>query len=37
MEGMTNVRLHVIDKAGHLPQIDKPEEFNATVLAFLKD
>lgn len=35
--GMANVRLHVMDRAGHLPQIDKPEEFNATVLDFLSD
>ena len=37
VERMADVRLHVMDKAGHLPQIDKPEEFNATVLDFLKD
>jgi pimeloyl-ACP methyl ester carboxylesterase len=37
VERMGDVRLHVMDKAGHLPQIDKPEEFNATVLDFLKD
>jgi pimeloyl-ACP methyl ester carboxylesterase len=37
VKGMANVRLHVIDRAGHLPQIDKPEEFNATVLDFLRD
>ena len=34
---MANGRLHVMDQAGHLPQIDKPEEFNATVLDFLRD
>jgi pimeloyl-ACP methyl ester carboxylesterase len=37
VERMANVRLHVMDRAGHLPQIDKPEEFNATVLDFLRD
>jgi pimeloyl-ACP methyl ester carboxylesterase len=37
VEGMANVRLHVMDRAGHLPQIDKPEEFNATVIDFLRD
>ena len=37
LKGMANVRLHVMDRAGHLPQIDKPEEFNATVLDFLRD
>ena len=34
---LANGRLHIIDQAGHCPQIDKPEEFNATVLSFLKD
>jgi pimeloyl-ACP methyl ester carboxylesterase len=37
VERMADVRLHVMDRAGHLPQIDKPEEFNATVLDFLRD
>ena len=37
VEGMADVRLHVMDRAGHLPQIDKPEEFNAAVLDFLGD
>jgi pimeloyl-ACP methyl ester carboxylesterase len=37
VERMADVRLHVVDRAGHLPQIDKPEEFNATVLDFLRD
>ena len=37
VETMADVRLHVMDRAGHLPQIDKPEEFNATVLHFLSD
>ena len=34
---MPNGRLHIMEQAGHCPQIDKPEEFNATVLSFLKD
>ena len=37
VQKMADVRLHVMDRAGHLPQIDKPEEFNATVLDFLRD
>jgi pimeloyl-ACP methyl ester carboxylesterase len=37
VQKMVNGRLHVMDRAGHLPQIDKPEEFNATVLDFLRD
>jgi pimeloyl-ACP methyl ester carboxylesterase len=37
VESMANVRFHLMDRAGHLPQIDKPEEFNATVLDFLRD
>jgi len=37
VQKMADVRLHVMDRAGHLPQIDKPEEFNATVLDFLSD
>ena len=37
VETMPDIRLHVMDRAGHLPQIDKPEEFNATVLDFLSD
>jgi pimeloyl-ACP methyl ester carboxylesterase len=37
VERMADVRLHIMDRAGHLPQIDKPEEFNATVLDFLRD
>ena len=37
VQKMANGRLHVMDRAGHLPQIDKPEEFNATVLDFLRD
>jgi 4,5:9,10-diseco-3-hydroxy-5,9,17-trioxoandrosta-1(10),2-diene-4-oate hydrolase len=37
VERMADAKLHIMDRAGHLPQIDKPEEFNATVLDFLKD
>jgi 4,5:9,10-diseco-3-hydroxy-5,9,17-trioxoandrosta-1(10),2-diene-4-oate hydrolase len=37
VQKMANGTLHIMDQAGHLPQIDKPEEFNATVLGFLKD
>jgi 4,5:9,10-diseco-3-hydroxy-5,9,17-trioxoandrosta-1(10),2-diene-4-oate hydrolase len=37
VQKMANGRLHVMEQAGHLPQIDKPEEFNATVLDFLRD
>jgi pimeloyl-ACP methyl ester carboxylesterase len=37
VQKMANGRLHIMDQAGHLPQIDKPEEFNATVLDFLRD
>jgi pimeloyl-ACP methyl ester carboxylesterase len=37
MQKMINGRLHVINQAGHFPQIDKPEEFNATVIHFLKE
>jgi pimeloyl-ACP methyl ester carboxylesterase len=37
VERMAGARLHVMDQAGHLPHIDKPEEFNATVLDFLSD
>jgi pimeloyl-ACP methyl ester carboxylesterase len=37
VERMGDVRLHIIDQADHFPQIDKPGEFNATVLDFLRD
>jgi pimeloyl-ACP methyl ester carboxylesterase len=37
VERMGDVRLHIIDQAHHFPQIDKPREFNATVLDFLRD
>lgn len=37
MPKLANGRLHVIDQAGHCPQIDKPEAFNRTVLDFLRE
>jgi len=37
VQKMANGRLHIMDQAGHFPQIDKLEEFNATLLGFLKD
>jgi pimeloyl-ACP methyl ester carboxylesterase len=37
VERMGDVRLYIIDQADHFPQIDKPGEFNATVLDFLRD
>jgi len=30
-----NSQLHILDRCGHLPQIEKPEEFNQLVLDFL--
>jgi 4,5:9,10-diseco-3-hydroxy-5,9,17-trioxoandrosta-1(10),2-diene-4-oate hydrolase len=30
-----NSRLHIFDRCGHVPQIEKPEEFNRLVLEFL--
>jgi 4,5:9,10-diseco-3-hydroxy-5,9,17-trioxoandrosta-1(10),2-diene-4-oate hydrolase len=32
---IANVRLQIIDRCGHEPQIERPEEFNALVLEFL--
>jgi 4,5:9,10-diseco-3-hydroxy-5,9,17-trioxoandrosta-1(10),2-diene-4-oate hydrolase len=29
-------QLHIFDRCGHLPQIEKPEEFNQVVLNFLE-
>jgi 4,5:9,10-diseco-3-hydroxy-5,9,17-trioxoandrosta-1(10),2-diene-4-oate hydrolase len=37
LKGLADVRLNIMDRAGHLPQIDKPDEFNSTVLDFLRD
>lgn len=31
-----NSQLHIFDRCGHLPQIEKPEEFNQVVLNFLE-
>jgi 4,5:9,10-diseco-3-hydroxy-5,9,17-trioxoandrosta-1(10),2-diene-4-oate hydrolase len=30
-----NSQLHILDRCGHVPQIEKPEEFNQLVLDFL--
>ena len=30
-----NSQLHILDRCGHVPQIEKPEEFNRLVLEFL--
>jgi 4,5:9,10-diseco-3-hydroxy-5,9,17-trioxoandrosta-1(10),2-diene-4-oate hydrolase len=35
LKNMKDIRLYVMDRAGHLPQIDNPEEFNTAVLDFL--
>ena len=36
MENITGAELVVIDKAGHMPYLEKPTEFNDAVLSFLK-
>jgi len=33
--GLPNARLHVFDHCGHMPPIERAEEFNALVLDFL--
>jgi pimeloyl-ACP methyl ester carboxylesterase len=32
---LSNSRLHVIDRCGHSPAVEKPQEFLQTVQAFL--
>jgi pimeloyl-ACP methyl ester carboxylesterase len=32
---MANARLHIMDRCGHVPNLEKPEEFNKVVLDFL--
>ena len=34
-EGILNAELHVFDPCGHMPPIERPEEFNVLVLEFL--
>jgi pimeloyl-ACP methyl ester carboxylesterase len=34
-EGIPNAELHVFDPCGHMPPIERPEEFNKLVLEFL--
>jgi 4,5:9,10-diseco-3-hydroxy-5,9,17-trioxoandrosta-1(10),2-diene-4-oate hydrolase len=36
-EKIPNSKLHIIDQSGHLPNFEKPEEFNQIVLNFLND
>ena len=36
LEKIPGAKLHIIDRAGHFPQMDQPEEFNAAVLEFLR-
>ena len=36
-QGIPNSRLHIIPGAGHLTNIEKPAEFNAVLLGFLRD
>ena len=36
VEALPNSRLHVIDYCGHMPQIERPQEFLDTVVSFLK-
>ena len=34
---LTNARLHIFDLCGHMPNFERPREFNALVLNFLND
>jgi pimeloyl-ACP methyl ester carboxylesterase len=36
-ERMPNAQLHIFDHCGHMPQYEKPEEFNQVVEAFLSE
>jgi pimeloyl-ACP methyl ester carboxylesterase len=35
--GIPNARLHIFDPCGHIPQMERTEEFNALLLDFLSD
>ena len=35
-EGINGARLHVIESAGHLSNMERPEEFNASLLEFIE-
>jgi pimeloyl-ACP methyl ester carboxylesterase len=32
---MLNAKLHIMERCGHIPNLERPEEFNGTVLEFL--
>jgi 2-hydroxy-6-oxonona-2,4-dienedioate hydrolase len=36
-EGIPGAKLAVLDQCGHLPQLEKPDEFNRAVLDFLSN